>query len=69
MNSLWQETSSTTFYPSLKKNINVDVCIIGGGITGLTAAYLLGKRGVSVSLLEKNKICMRSYSKYNWKNY
>ena len=69
MNSLWQETSSTTFFPSLRKNINVDVCIIGGGITGLTTAYLLEKYGVSVSLLEKDKTCMRSYSKYNWKNY
>lgn len=33
---------------------NVDVCIVGGGISGLTAAYDLLKRhaGLSVILLE-----------------
>ena len=40
----------------------VDVCIIGGGLAGLTAALCLVKSGISVMLIEKNtypnhKVC------------
>src|SRR3990172_3022807 len=35
---------------------NVDVAIIGGGYTGLSAARTLAKRGVKVSVLEANTI-------------
>ncbi|MEL6824533.1 MAG: FAD-dependent oxidoreductase, partial [Calditrichota bacterium] len=31
----------------------VNVCVIGGGISGLTTAYLLSNKGYSVTLLEK----------------
>src|SRR5215213_10302188 len=34
--------------------MNKSVCIIGGGISGLCAAYRLKKQGVEVVLLEKN---------------
>ena len=33
---------------------NVDVAIIGGGISGLTAANYLAKAGLSVLLIEKS---------------
>lgn len=39
-------------YPQLDGSISVDVAIIGGGFTGLQAAYNLVKRGVSVALIE-----------------
>lgn len=68
MKSIWLETTTENNYPQLLKNISVDVCIIGAGITGITLAYLLNKQGLSVALLERNKICSRSYRKYNWKN-
>ena len=32
-------------FPSLKRKLHVDVLVIGGGITGLTAAWLLKKAG------------------------
>ncbi|MBI4336260.1 MAG: FAD-binding oxidoreductase [Chloroflexi bacterium] len=35
---------------------NADVVIIGGGIAGVTTAYFLAKRGVSVALVEKSEI-------------
>lgn len=34
-----------------------DVVVVGGGISGLTAATSLAKRGVSVLLIEKNDVC------------
>jgi gamma-glutamylputrescine oxidase len=39
-------------YPPLDGSVSVDVAIIGGGFTGLQAAYNLVKRGVSVVLIE-----------------
>ena len=39
-------------YPSLDGSLSVDVAIVGGGFTGLQAAFNLAKRGVSVALLE-----------------
>jgi len=38
-----------------KKNEAVDVAIIGAGPAGLTAAYLLSKKGYSVSVIEKDE--------------
>jgi len=58
MSSLWIETikSDNISFSSLNKNIDTDVCIIGGGITGISTAYLLAKAGLKVCVLEKNKI-------------
>lgn len=43
-------------YPTLSKATDTDILIIGGGITGITAAYLLAEAGKKVILLEKNQI-------------
>ncbi len=56
--SLWIEDSIKTNYPKLEKNIETEVCVIGGGIVGAVTAYLLSKEGVNVTVLEKNRICM-----------
>ncbi|MCT8266306.1 FAD-binding oxidoreductase [Afifella sp. JA880] len=42
-----------------------DVVVIGGGIIGVSAAYFLAKRGVSVALLEKGMIGAEQSSR-NW---
>ena len=55
-NSVWKATAEKSNYPPLKKDISVDVAIVGGGITGLTCAYLLSKSGKSVVVLEANEI-------------
>ena len=43
-------------HPPLRVNIDVDVAIVGGGITGCTAAYVLARSGASVALLEADEI-------------
>jgi glycine/D-amino acid oxidase-like deaminating enzyme/nitrite reductase/ring-hydroxylating ferredoxin subunit len=50
--SAWLDTHDIPTYTSLDQNINVDVCVIGGGIAGLTTAYMLIKEGKSVCILE-----------------
>lgn len=55
--SLWEAISiRPSTYPALSKNIEVDVAIIGGGITGITAASHLIKAGKKVAIIEADKI-------------
>jgi len=53
--SLWLQAAATR-YPPLEGPLDVDVAVVGGGITGVTAAYLLKQEGRSVALLEQNRI-------------
>src|SRR3982750_1178187 len=53
--SAWQSARLPKF-EKLNRNIECDVLVIGGGITGLTAAYLLTKAGKSVCLLERDPL-------------
>lgn len=48
---LWIETKMPEF-TELRENLTVDVAIVGGGIAGLTTAYLLMKAGFKVCVLE-----------------
>lgn len=54
--SSWREASPHKSFPALETALNVDVAIIGGGITGITAAYLLRATGTSVALFERDRI-------------
>lgn len=55
--SLWKEISTRpTTYPELSNEIEVDVAIVGGGITGITAALQLIKSGKKVAILEADLI-------------
>ena len=40
--------------------MNDDILIIGGGIIGVSTAYALARKGVSVTLIEKGEICAGS---------
>ena len=51
----WREISLPPF-EKLTKNLTVDVAIVGGGITGITAGYLLRKEGLKVAILEAGTI-------------
>src|SRR5215218_399679 len=50
--SIWMATANTPSPSRLKENIRTDVCIIGAGIVGLSTAYLLGREGRSVVVLD-----------------
>ena len=50
--SVWFDGVEERRYPSLQGSRRVDVCIVGGGLTGLTLAHLLKKAGRSVAVLE-----------------
>lgn len=52
----WRDSIDFPSFSSLKEDMKVDVAIIGAGITGITTAYLLGKAGYKVALLEAGKI-------------
>ncbi|GGE33201.1 oxidoreductase [Pullulanibacillus camelliae] len=52
----WRDFITLPEFPQLEDNLQVDVVIVGGGITGLTAAYLLVKEGLKVAVLEAGKL-------------
>ena len=43
-------------YPALRGDLVADVCVVGGGFSGLNTALELAERGLSVILLEAHKI-------------
>ena len=54
--SLWSATATGPSFPALSGDTKADVVIVGGGITGLTTAYLLQKAGRNVTVVESNKL-------------
>jgi glycine/D-amino acid oxidase-like deaminating enzyme/nitrite reductase/ring-hydroxylating ferredoxin subunit len=51
--SHWIETGPLPEFPKLDRDRTVDVIVIGGGIMGITAAYLAKQAGKSVALIER----------------
>lgn len=62
MKSLWIETEKEILDKTkkLEKDIEADVCIIGGGMTGITTGYYLSKTGKKVIILESDKIAEKT---------
>lgn len=54
----WYAASTTPLapYPALTGDVRADVCVIGGGFTGLSAALHLAERGYDVVLLEAHRV-------------
>ena len=44
-------------FERLQENIKTDICIIGGGLTGLNLMYNLRKYNINTVLIEKDRIC------------
>lgn len=55
-NSYWIDSASLPSFPKLEKDLRADVLVVGGGITGLTAAYLLLKSGLSIAVMERGRL-------------
>src|SRR5688500_6759215 len=56
--SYWIHSAPLPRLPKLELDLQVDVVVIGGGIVGITAAYLLKRAGRTVALLERER-CAR----------
>ena len=70
MNSYWIESikQKKKEFPKLEENKKADVCIIGGGLTGITTAYYLSKTKMKVVLLEKSQLSTHTTRKLHSKN-
>lgn len=51
----WQTSATLPAFGPLDRDLTVDVVVVGGGLTGLTAAYLLTRAGRRVALLERGR--------------
>ena len=53
--SFWIDSASMPVFPKLQQDHDADVVVVGGGLTGLTTAYLLQKAGKRVALIERTR--------------
>jgi glycine/D-amino acid oxidase-like deaminating enzyme len=54
--SIWKTNSPEVTFPRLERDIEVEIVIIGGGITGISAAQLLTSEGKRVVVLEAARV-------------
>jgi glycine/D-amino acid oxidase-like deaminating enzyme/nitrite reductase/ring-hydroxylating ferredoxin subunit len=55
--SLWMDTTrDAPPFPVLREDLDVDVAVIGGGLLGVTTAYLCARDGARVALLEHDVV-------------
>lgn len=54
--SLWITNISPKIEKSLDKDIDVDVLIIGGGLTGISTAFYLKDSNMNIALIEQDKV-------------
>ncbi|OKH13774.1 FAD-dependent oxidoreductase [[Limnothrix rosea] IAM M-220] len=56
----WMSSTSEGQFRPLTHNVFVDVAIVGGGIAGLTAAFLLKRAGKKVAVIEAEAIASKA---------
>ncbi len=54
--SYWRDSVTCPKFPNMTEDIQVDVIIVGGGMTGIVSAYLLANEGVKVAILEAGNV-------------
>ncbi|MRG86308.1 FAD-dependent oxidoreductase [Salinibacillus xinjiangensis] len=52
----WRDSVEFESFEPLEEDIEADAVVVGGGITGITTAYLLQKEGMNVVILEASNI-------------
>src|SRR4030095_11914628 len=53
---VWIDDTPIQKFPKLQRNISADVLVVGSGVTGITAAYLLNKAGSPVALIDRDRV-------------
>ena len=54
--SYWIQSIHSSEYPELTEDINVDIAIVGAGMAGILAAYLLRNEGRKIAIFEGDSI-------------
>jgi glycine/D-amino acid oxidase-like deaminating enzyme/nitrite reductase/ring-hydroxylating ferredoxin subunit len=54
--SYWIDSSPPTAYPPLDGERKVDVAVVGAGIAGISAAFMLKRAGLTVALVDARRI-------------
>ena len=59
MSSYWIESTKdfSCRFPALSNNLEVDVCIVGAGLVGISCAYNLINSGFKTIILERDDVC------------
>ncbi|WP_096155762.1 MULTISPECIES: FAD-dependent oxidoreductase [Bacillus] len=52
----WLRSTELSSYPKLEHDLHTDICIVGAGITGITAGYQLIQEGFKVTIIDAGKI-------------
>ena len=56
MPSVWKETAELPRFVPLKKDLSVDVLIVGGGMAGLLCAKVLKEQGADCLVVEADTV-------------
>jgi glycine/D-amino acid oxidase-like deaminating enzyme/nitrite reductase/ring-hydroxylating ferredoxin subunit len=56
LDSIWVKTAPPQYFEPLQENLDVDVVIVGAGITGVTTAYYLAQSGKTIALVDDGPV-------------
>jgi len=62
LESFWTDTASSFEGRTDALPGRVDVAVVGGGFTGLSAAHALARRGARVAVLEAGKVAAEGFA-------
>jgi glycine/D-amino acid oxidase-like deaminating enzyme/nitrite reductase/ring-hydroxylating ferredoxin subunit len=54
--SFWERTAEKFRSAPLSGNLDIDVCVIGAGIAGMSTAYMLAREGRSVAIIDDGPV-------------